>query len=237
MSLHGTTSSSSSQAREIHDFLYAQSDTKEYTTSQSHSYQIRKFRKNQAELKLVQRALKTLRKNSTILDIPCGFGRMSVALNEQGFQVRSADISEAMLLLAQENFMKEQLPLQVEKQNIFHTTYANQEFEATLCFRLFHHFVNPYLQMSLIEELCRISSQAVVLSYLTPWSPTSLIRLVKTKWKGLPVKRAFIELNILEHYFSTFGFHLSQDFAQLPYFHSLHLAVFSRKSEEKSCEL
>jgi 2-polyprenyl-3-methyl-5-hydroxy-6-metoxy-1,4-benzoquinol methylase len=51
-------------------------------------------------MRLVDRAFALVPKTHRVLDVPCGGGRVTIHLAQSGYQVSSADLSEAMLEIA-----------------------------------------------------------------------------------------------------------------------------------------
>ncbi len=198
-----------------------------YSESTAQKYQVVKRGKNQAELRLVERAFQLIPKG-TVLDIPCGGGRVSQRLTELGYSMHAADISDAMLIIAREKFSKTGLDITVEKQDVEGLTYSPQTFDSVICFRLFHHFPEPQIRQRAVSELCRVARKYVALSYFSPYSPTSLQRRWRALTNGRKSQKYATSLKEVEKYFAAADFRLVRDFARMPFIHTLHLAVFER---------
>ena len=125
-----------------------------YTESAARRYQVMKDRKNRADLKRVSRAFRLV-PPGRVLDAPCGGGRVSLMLADQGYQMQSADLSEAMRRIARENFGLASLSISVDAEDVEQLSYADQSFDAAICFRLFHHFPDPRIRQRVVMELCR----------------------------------------------------------------------------------
>ena len=188
-------------------------------------YYKRDLKKHLAELRLIDRAFALVPKQHRVLDLPCGGGRLCIHLGQQGYQMSGADLSEAMRNLARKNIAASQLPCTIESQDIERLTYDAQLFDTIVCFRLFHHFPNKEIRKKAVTELCRVAKHMVVVSYFSPYSWTSLMRLFK-RMGGKHIPRYSTPLSELQSYFNACGFQLKQDFAQLPLIHTLHVAVF-----------
>jgi ubiquinone/menaquinone biosynthesis C-methylase UbiE len=199
-----------------------------YTEEKVRQYQRRDPGRNAAELRLMSRGLELIPPNLRVLDIPCGYGRVSALLHQKGYHPTAADLSEAMLKAA-EHFLKEQkVPCRVEHQDIEALTYEDGEFDAVVCFRLFHHFPNPQIRDRAVREICRVASRFVLLSYFNPGSATFVKRKLENVLIGRKIKKHYTSLSEVSGYFQKYGFHLVKNLAQLPLVHSLHLAVFAR---------
>ncbi len=192
-------------------------------------YYKRDQKKHLAELRLIDRAFAFIPKQHRVLDLPCGGGRLCIHFEQQGYQMKGADLSEAMRNLARKNIAEAQLSCTIESQDVEQLTYDAQSFDTIVCFRLFHHFPTQEIRKKTVTELCRVAKHMVVLSYFSPYSWTSLMRSFK-RMAGKIIPRYATPLSELESYFNACGFQLKQDVAQLPLIHTLHVAVFERMS-------
>jgi ubiquinone/menaquinone biosynthesis C-methylase UbiE len=204
-----------------------------YDESTARKYQVRKESKHRAEMKLVSRAFALIPKSHRVLDIPCGGGRVVLHLSALGYPVTGADLSEAMLAIARDAVAQQGLKCSVERQDLEQLTFPSGHFDTIICFRLFHHFPSPGIRSRAVAELCRVARRYVVLSYFSPWSPTSLKRALRKAMGGKASEKHATPLSEVEKYFEQAGFTLVRDFTQLPLIHTLHLAVFQRRDEVK----
>ena len=203
-----------------------------YSESKARSYQLVKERKNRAELDLVTRAFRLI-PNGSVLDAPCGGGRVSLLLAGKGYQMRSADLSEAMRGIARNNFAKAGLGIPVDTEDVESLSYPDGNFDAVICFRLFHHFPDPATRQRVVSELGRVARHHVALSYFSPYSVTSLQRRWRAARGGRKSQKYSTPLSEVEAYFDQAGFRLVRDFARLPLIHTLHLAVFQRTNSRR----
>lgn len=202
-----------------------------YDEKTAKSYQVRKESKHLAEMKLVDRAFSLIPKTHRVLDLPCGGGRVTVHLGLQGYNLSSADLSDAMLAITRENVAQNGLKGTVEKQDIEKLTYADQHFDSLISFRLFHHFPNPEIRQRAVSELCRIARQFVAISYFSPASVTSVKRAIRSVMGGRKSDKHPTSLTEVKRYFAKAGFRFVKDFARTPLIHTLHVAVFERDSK------
>ncbi|MBN2646043.1 MAG: class I SAM-dependent methyltransferase [Desulfuromonadaceae bacterium] len=200
-----------------------------HASERAEKYQHRKARKHQAEMQLIERALQTLPLLHSVLDAPCGVGRASLMLAEKGFDVTGIDLGNAALLAARTAAAEAQLDLVIERADLEQLPYDNASFDACLCFRFIHHLPTDELRERIIGELCRVSQEYVLISYLSPLSVTSLRRTLAEQLGGKPSIQHRTSLGTLTRHFERHGFSLHQDLAQLPLLHSLHLAIFKRE--------
>jgi ubiquinone/menaquinone biosynthesis C-methylase UbiE len=176
-------------------------------------------------MRLIDRAFRLVPTTHTVLDAPCGTGRLALHLTERGYRVTAADLSDAMLAVTRETLAGRGVP--VEKQDVERFTYTDRQFDTVVCFRLFHHFPNPEIRSRVVRELCRVAGRSVVLSYFAP-SLGTLKRKLREAKGGKLSKKYITSLDEVRGYFAAVGFRLVKDFAQLPVVHTLHVAVFER---------
>lgn len=203
-----------------------------YTEQKARGYQAQAPRKQRAEMKLIRRAFRLVPEGARVLDVPCGGGRATVFLAENGYQMTSADLSDSMLRIARENIHQAGLEILVESQDVEKLTYADRSFDAIICFRLFHHFPNAEIRQRAVRELCRVADQFIVISYFSPHSFTSLKRQWRAARGGRRSHKHATPLAEVRRYFAAAGFQFVKDFAQLAFVHTLHLAVFKRQSSK-----
>lgn len=199
-----------------------------YDAATAADYQKIDPRKQKAEMNLVDAALARLPRHDRLLDVPCGGGRVALRAAGQGFAVTAADISDTMLEITRHNADDSHLDITVDKQDIESLDYPERSFDASICFRFFHHLPTSVLRQRVVEELCRVSGQAVMISYLSDRSVTSWKHRLLSRLSGRRSRKYACSLAELSSYFATCGFHLVRDFARAPVLHSLHLALFAR---------
>ena len=193
-------------------------------------YVKRKPRKHNSEMQLVEQAFQLLPANEiqTVLDAPCGVGRVSVWLAQQGFQVTGVDLGEAAVELTRETLAQNNLAATIEAQNIMSMTYHDEQFDGSICLRLLHHFEHQEDKINLINELCRVTKKYVVISYFSTRSVTSIKRRIRHLVSGKPVKQYPDRLEDLEKKFAANGFVLHGRVKRSAILHSLQMAVFRR---------
>lgn len=191
-------------------------------------YKRRKQHKHAAELALVERAFAIIPQSGSVLDIPCGAGRMTVLLARKGYDCTGAEVADTMVSITREVIASEGLSCPIDKQDIEAMGYPNGHFGTILCFRLFHHFPNPNVRRRVVTELCRVAKDYVAISYLSTFAITSIKRRIRVALGGKKSVQHATSLSEVEGYFREQGFELVKDFAQMPFIHTLHLAVFRR---------
>jgi 2-polyprenyl-3-methyl-5-hydroxy-6-metoxy-1,4-benzoquinol methylase len=212
----------------------SKSDRMEYrkrikqSDSSAKQYQHRKPKKHHMEMALVKRAMARLPRQSSVLDIPCGAGRITIMLERLGFNCAGADIGDGVIDAARSAVRLAGLDAPVEKQDLEQMSYADQSFDAIVCFRMFHHFPSPDIRRRAVSELCRVAKNYVLISYFSPYSITSVKRKIREGLGGKRSRQNATPLREVTGYFSEQGFTLENNLAQMPFVHTLHIATFRR---------
>jgi len=96
---------------------------------------------NELEKRYIRKAFRALDCNATIVDVPCGTGRLAEALLDEGFRVIGMDISAAMLEQAQLRLTRfgERFTCRVVDMLNPHLV-IHERYEAALCARVLMHF-------------------------------------------------------------------------------------------------
>ena len=188
-------------------------------------------RYHEAELGLIDRVFRAIPSGS-VLDIPCGNGRLSVHLaKKKQYSLNAADYAEAMLVLAGNAIKVHGFSFPVAKEDIESMSFSDRRFDTILCFRLFHHFPDKTTRQKTVAELCRVANEFVAISYFSPFSVTSWKRRIRALTGGKKPKKYSTPLSEVSGYFASHGFELIRDFAQLNFLHTLHVALYRRKQE------
>lgn len=195
-------------------------------------YTQRRPAKHRFEMQMVAEAMEMLPANtvSSVLDAPCGVGRLSLWLGQKGYKVTAVDLGESAVRLTRELLAEHDVPAEVRCQDIFNLQYTDAAFDAVICFRLLHHFANPIDQLALIAELSRVSGKYVVISYFSPYSITSLRRKLRKLLRGTAVKQNPNSLQEVADMFKPQGYTLLGTVQRSAFLHSLQVAVFARQA-------
>ena len=112
---------------------------------------------------------------ASVLDCPCGAGRLLPTLKKWGYTVIGADVSASMVEEARryvstqgENCFDEKDELTVA--DVFNTGFNHKQFDGVICHRLFQYFSEPHERQLALNELRRISSGPIIVSFLCNWS-------------------------------------------------------------------
>jgi 2-polyprenyl-3-methyl-5-hydroxy-6-metoxy-1,4-benzoquinol methylase len=192
-------------------------------------YLKRKPKRERAERRMVEEALRMLPTGTSLIDVPCGNGRMTEAAAAYGCLTTGADMSEHVLANARSAFEEAGLKGSFEVEDIEHLSYEDRSFDVVLCFRYFHHLPTHEIRERVSNELVRVAKNYVFVSYMHPWSLTSLKRRLRHLVGGKKSKQHTTTRKELFGYFERQGFGFAMEVRQLRFFRSLHLACFVRK--------
>jgi SAM-dependent methyltransferase len=124
----------------------------------------RSFRQ-QRERRCLQILISAIPSQSTVLDLPCGTGRVTRLIAEAGHRVIAGDSSDHMVAATRDNLLPEFPDLTAEVMDAMDTGLAERSVDAVVCNRLLHHFLDPGLRIGVLNELARISRGLVIVSF------------------------------------------------------------------------
>lgn len=198
------------------------------TIAAAEAYTHRKRGKHDSEMKLISKAVTSLTDVASFLDAPCGAGRAMILLQRLGYKTAGVDLGDGAIAVAEREMIKRGMDPDIKKANLVDLPFAENSFDAVLCFRFFHHLANPEIRERIVAELCRVADKYVLISYFSPFSVTSIKRVAKKKLWNETSSQFATSLAEVEGYFSHVGFELLKDYPQRQFFHTLHLAVFGK---------
>jgi len=113
---------------------------------------------------------KLLNKKQRILDLACGYGRLTIPLAKQKYNIEGLDISPNLLRKAKQEAKKEKIKIKFRKGDMKKLPYKNKSYDVILCmWSSFMELSNKKDQLKAIREMLRIlSNQGFVLIELPP---------------------------------------------------------------------
>ena len=175
--------------------------------------------RNRREMACILNALDDLPAASTVLDLPCGAGRLLPVLLDRQLTVVGADFSREMLKVAETDCL-EQLKdstalttrLSFQQQDILHTTFEDNTFEAVICNRLLHHYPQAELRQQVLAELLRITKPngRLIVSFFSNFALSALLFHLKNKLQGItPTDRIPIWHSVFQRDYQRVGWQCS----------------------------
>lgn len=174
--------------------------------------------RDRREQRCILSALAGLARGTRILDLPCGVGRLAPTLVAQGYHVTGADSSPQMVAVARREWIGQcsaspDLLSQADfdVQDIMATGFADGQFDAVICNRLFHHYGEPDTRCRVFRELRRIAAGRIIVSFFNRMSLDALrMALLRTFAGRFQGDRFLISVRTLAREAETAGLLLNR---------------------------
>ncbi|MCA9319840.1 MAG: methyltransferase domain-containing protein [Planctomycetes bacterium] len=128
--------------------------------------------------------LRDLEPIESLLDAPCGAGRVAALLGERGdLDYVAVDIAPSMLQRARERVSDQALVPRFLRCDLEALPFADQAFDVTLCLRLLHHLPEP-IRARVVTSLARATQRVLVVTFFHPLALHYLERWVKDLFRG-----------------------------------------------------
>ena len=165
----------------------------------------------------------------TVLDLPCGTGRLLPFLRAHGHRVAQGDGALAMLQQATEHGLVGDLATQCSALQV---PFADASVDGVVMFRFLNHLPRDAAKAA-IAEACRVARRFVVISFFHPCSMHHLQRRAR-QLLGTPATRFAMSLGSIRKIAHHNGFELHRNTAQLPFARDLWLASLLRRAGTKA---
>jgi ubiquinone/menaquinone biosynthesis C-methylase UbiE len=135
----------------------------------AHSYDRERFSSlagrifQSAELKTLAKLVRHLPAHASLLDVPCGTGRITEVLLGWGFRVTAADISQEMIEVARSRVAAVDAKLPVSRGSAAALPFAADSFDAVLSIRFLPHIAGEQRRI-MLKEMARVSRKWVFFS-------------------------------------------------------------------------
>ncbi len=159
----------------------------------------------------------------SVLDAPCGAGRLTPFLRARGHRVARADGAFAML--EQANDAAGGAP--AAQAHALALPFADRAFDGVVQFRFLHH-LPPAAQKEAVAEACRTAKRFFVASFFHPCSAHHATRRLRDLLSFRAPARHAVTLRRLRRWCASNGFELHACRAELPFVKDLWVASFVR---------
>lgn len=110
--------------------------------------------KTTGDLKALQQFLKP---TDHILDLGCGWGRITCALALRGYQVMGLDLSENLITYARRYATAARLKIQFDVGSMLNLPHPPESFDTVIClWGVFNHLLTPADQVQALNEMHRV---------------------------------------------------------------------------------
>lgn len=149
------------------------------------------------EFRLLNRLLAGQAHCETLLNIPCGGGRLSETIAAATDTLIEADTAIGQLLYArqQSNNVAHRLWLTA---SVFHIPFKDESVDATVCCRLCHHLPTPKERERLVAELLRVTRRFVIMTFFDYHSPKNYLRRLRQPFNKKPPKMTMTRAQLAE---------------------------------------
>jgi SAM-dependent methyltransferase len=160
-----------------------------YDAARAARYAARSARRDAEEWDVVVRLLADVKPPRTVLDAPCGTGRIAARFLKTGAAVRLADLSPDMLAVARATVDAAGAPaervLGIERLDLESPPPADaHRHDLVVCLRFLHHLGTEALRARVLASLRARSSDRVVVSFHHPASLHHLARALRRLLTG-----------------------------------------------------
>jgi SAM-dependent methyltransferase len=139
------------------------------------------------ERRAIRRALAiTGARDATVLDVPCGAGRLTPLLLPVSVRLVSCDYSPAMLHVFRRTHLE---PCFVG--SAFDLPFADRSFDVVFSARLSHHIESDARRADYLREIMRISAGFVIVTIFDRSSLKNRVREVSRRFSGKRSKHTF----------------------------------------------
>ena len=160
---------------------------------------------------------------SSILDVPCGYGRFTPLFTQLGITSTGADVSLDMVRLAVENSPSSSRHRWL-RASIFNLPFADDSFDGALCIRLFHHRYRDAERVQMLRELARVSRGVVLISFyrFTP------VHALARHWRGTRGRLQMLSFAHMQGVAQTSGLHIRCVRSLFRYMHAQTFVVLCK---------
>jgi SAM-dependent methyltransferase len=156
------------------------------------------------ERRAIRRALAlTGARHATVLDVPCGAGRLTPLLQPVSSRLLSCDYSRAMLRQFER---AHRAPCFVG--SAFELPFADRAFDVVFSARLSHHIASDERRAAYLREVMRTSARWVIVTIFDRDSLKSRLREISRRFTGKRGKHAFARSE-LEQIAAAAGFRIA----------------------------
>jgi ubiquinone/menaquinone biosynthesis C-methylase UbiE len=123
-----------------------------------------------------------LSKNQKILDLACGYGRLTIPLAKAGYKIEGIDLTPNFIRDAKVQAKENNLKLNFKIGNMLDLPYKNESFDAIICmWSSFNHILTQKDQVKSLNEMFRILKKEGIAIIDVPSSKKPTTKQIKLK--------------------------------------------------------
>ena len=140
---------------------------------------------------------KLLSKKKRILDLACGYGRFTIALANQGYNIEGIDISLNLLKEAKKKAKKENLNLKFKLGDMRKLPYKDKSFDIIICmWSAFTELDKEKDQIKTIKEMFRVLDENGFALLEIPYSRKTKNKVIVLEIEGIVTRPMFVHNKI-----------------------------------------
>jgi SAM-dependent methyltransferase len=193
----------------------------------SAGYATRNPTRHRAELALLARVWPAAVENAgpapTVLDVPCGAGRLSTFVGGRGGRWIGADRAAAMLTQARAAGAGPLVHADARAM-----PFRDAAVDGVVVFRFLHHLERDAAH-AVVAEAARVARAFVVVSFFHPVSAHGVVRTIRTWLSGRSRTRHALTCGRLDGWLAVHGFERCAAAAQSPFLRDLWIVAYRRR--------
>lgn len=130
------------------------------------------------EFHLLYRLLSSQPRSRTLLELPCGGGRLSSAMAKFTDLLIEADVAMGQVQYSQQHSLMETAQIWMTA-SALHIPFRDAVVDGVVCIRLCHHLHKPEEREQLVVELLRVARRFVIVTFFDYHSLKNIIRRVR----------------------------------------------------------
>jgi SAM-dependent methyltransferase len=139
------------------------------------------------EWQLLGQLLGSRPRSSTLLELPCGGGRLSPPIAAHTDLLIEADVGLGQILYGRRHGTLE-VPRIWMTASAFHIPFRDDSVDGVVCVRLCHHLPTVRERRKLVRELLRVARRFVIMTFFDHHSPKNLLRRARQRFDHKPAK-------------------------------------------------
>jgi SAM-dependent methyltransferase len=162
------------------------------------------------------------------LDAPCGYGRFSGLLAEEGYLLFATDLSLAMVRRASAPRSSNAVPIGIISNLTQGLPFRSGAFSLVFSMRFFHHLHEPALRRQALSEFARVTREWLIVSYYQSNPLHLLQRALRRKLMRKKTRIKMIRGREFREEATSAGFVVVRVVPLLRGLHAQHIALLSK---------